>query len=118
MSRSTTTIVIALLALLVQWVAVARWEPLMCALSDVQHLQMHFQHDGHHHAEDGSLQSDSSEDAAQHIHADCCVHAPILISAALRLGAPPRSAAVFLFDDELGPSPPLDALFKPPKFPA
>ena len=88
-----------------------------CLAQDTElvHLALHWQGEGHHHHEDGSIHTDDSPEAVQHAMADCSMHHPGLI-VALPLASvdlPSQRVAAPLLRQP--PSPYLDGLQRPPQ---
>ena len=83
--------------------------------SELAHLALHWQGEGHHHDDDGSIHTDDSPEAVQHAMADCSMHHPGLI-VALPLATLDRAPqGVMVLAQPQPPSPDLDGLQRPPQ---
>ncbi len=83
--------------------------------AELAHLTLHWQGEGHHHDDDGSIHTDDTPAALQHAMADCSTHHPVLI-VALPLATLERVAqGVAPLAQPKPPTPYLDGLQRPPQ---
>jgi hypothetical protein len=113
--RRTAVVLVLLLAMLWQSVALARPGSSVNVLADVAHAALHWQNEGHHHHDDGSVQLDDSPASVQHVLTDHLT-ATAALAPVLALHVPPQARArpgglcvVSV------PAPFLDGLLRPPR---
>lgn len=81
---------------------------------DVGHAMMHWEREGHHHHEDGSLKSDDSTESTLHVMADhggCCV----IMSDGLLLSSVYDTDNLPVFSVSIHQPPSLDGPLRPPR---
>ncbi len=82
---------------------------------DLAHLALHWQAEGHHHDDDGSIHADDSHDSIQHVMADCSMHHLGLIAVPAVTALEPAPQQVTQAASHLPPPPYLDGLRRPPR---
>ncbi len=82
---------------------------------DLAHLALHWQAEGHHHDDDGSIHADDSHDSIQHVMADCSTHHLGFIVMLPVAALEPVSHHVAQAASHPPPPPYLDGLRRPPR---
>ena len=106
-----------LLMLVVVWQTAALFTPWVSShwASELDHMAVHNQGNGHHHHDDQTLHLDDNDAALMHQHADTSTHSiGLWQDTTLHVLPVPRAEVVGLAD-ALGPPPLLDALLRPPQ---
>lgn len=101
----------------------AFWQPFAIAgqatafaeVEEVAHAVLHWQGEGHHHHEDGSVAQDDSGESMQHVIADGCLGAVVVWSTICFSFAPAQAARPSLAAEAAKPSPHLGGLRRPPR---
>lgn len=114
MPRWLVAFVLALVLPCYGFAAAGQW--LVMAKHDGSHALAHVAGEAHHHHDDGSFDVDDSDESVQHLHADDCIHSPVLTTALVSFEP---VALVFIVSDRwdaaLAPPPFLEGPRRPPR---
>lgn len=83
--------------------------------SELTHVTLHWQAEAHHHAADGAIHVDDSQDSMQHVMTDCTHHNMAVIASAALAFIEPPSQGIAEASYSLLPPPVLDGLRRPPR---
>lgn len=113
--RRSAVLILLLMTTLWQSVALARPGSTVNVLADLAHAALHWQEEGHHHHEDGSLQLDDSQASALHMLSDQVTATTALLPSVSHQFVPGTSARPIGISDARVPDPFLDGLLRPPR---
>ena len=111
-------ILILLFAMLWHAVALARNGPMLGAVADLSHFELHWQDEGHHHHDGGDKHVDDSAESVQHLVSDHVTASDGLLPGVSSTVHRTTSALPKPDDEAPGPHPLLDGAFKPPRMTA
>lgn len=104
-----------LFAMFWQSVAMARPGSTINLLADLGHAVLHWQHEAHHHHEDGSVHLDDSQAATFHVLSDQLTVTTALIPTVSHHFPPSASEPPGGIHGARVPEPVLDGLLRPPR---
>jgi hypothetical protein len=104
-----------LFAMLWQSVALARPGSTVNVVADLEHAALHWQEEGHHHHDDGSLHLDDSQASTFHVLSDHLTVTTALLPASSHHFPASASARPGGLRDASMPDPFLDGLLRPPR---
>jgi hypothetical protein len=113
--RRSLVVFVVLAAMLWQSVAMARPGSTVNVLADLEHAALHWQEEGHHHHDDGSVHVDDSQASKFHVLADHLTSATALPPAVSHHFAPIASSRPSGLHDPRVPDRFLDGLLRPPR---
>ncbi len=113
--RRSAVLLVTLFALLWQSVAMARPGSTVNLLADLEHAVLHWQQEGHHHHDDGSIQLDDSLASTFHVLGDPLTVTSALLPTVAHHFPPCASQPPGGMHDARVPDPFLDGLLRPPR---
>lgn len=113
--RRTAILLVTLLAMLWQATALARPGSAVNVMADLEHAALHWQQEGHHHHEDGSVHLDDSQASTLHILGDQLTVTAALLPSSEQHFPPSAAGQPGIPGDARVPDPFLDGLLRPPR---
>ncbi len=116
--RRRIAIFLVLLSVFWQAFAIAGQATAFAEPEEIAHAALHWQSEGHHHDENGSVTQDDSDESLQHVAFDGCLSTSMVWQTASFSFAPNISAPPRIADEAAIPSPHLAGLRRPPRLTA
>lgn len=113
--RRLPVLLVLLFAMLWQSVALARPGSTINVLADLEHAALHWQQEGHHHHDDGTVSLDDSKDSRLHVLSDHVTATTALLPASSHHFPGSASAPPGSLHDARVPDPFLGGLLRPPR---
>jgi hypothetical protein len=109
------TLVVVIIALLVQPQAWARTACVMAMDGGIEHALAHWQGESHHHHDDGSYHADDSEESAAHAALDAGSGASFAADKPVNCAVVPVGIVPAAWQARAGPGPFLEGPLRPPR---